>query len=74
VLQPLCVWLLARFVFDLQPIWVAVATLAAALPTGANFYMMAQRYDVFLQRATSTVLVSTALSIVTLSMLLALLV
>lgn len=72
-LQPLCVWLLAQYVFGLPPLTVAVITLAAAMPSGANVYMMAQRYGVFLQRATSVVLVSTAFSVVTLSVVLALL-
>lgn len=73
LLQPFCVWLLAHHVFALPPLATAVLTLTAALPSGANVYMMAQRYGVFLQRATSIVLVSTALSVVSLSVLLALL-
>ncbi len=73
MLQPLCVWLLAHHVFTLPPMVVAVITLTAALPSGANVYMMAQRYGIFEKRATSIVLVSTALSIVTLSLVLALL-
>jgi len=73
MLQPLCVWLLGHYVLGLPALTVAVITLAAGMPSGANVYMMAQRYGIFLQRATSVVLLSTAFSVVTLSVLLALL-
>ena len=68
---PLLVWLLSVYVFELEPLWTVVATLTAALPTGANVFILAQKYDIYLQRAASTVVISTALSVVTLSILLA---
>lgn len=73
VLQPLCVWLLAHHVIGLQPLAVAVVTLTAALPTAVNVHILADQYGAFQQRATSIVLVSTALSVVTLSVALVLL-
>lgn len=73
VALPCAVWLLARHVLQLDPLWVAVATLNAAMPTGANVYLLAQRYDVYVARTTSTVLLSTVCSIATLSLLLSLL-
>ncbi|MGE0153337.1 MAG: AEC family transporter [Reyranellaceae bacterium] len=72
-LQPLCVWLLAHYVLGLPPLATAVVTLAAALPTAVNVHIVADQYGIFQQRATSIVLVSTALSVVTLSAVLALL-
>lgn len=66
-LQPLCVWLLGRYVFDLQPLAAAVITLTAAMPTAVNVYIMADRYGVFQQRSTSIVLVSTVCGVVTLA-------
>lgn len=71
LMQPLAVWLLARYVLQLEPLWVAVATVNAAMPAGANVYLLAQRYGLYVARATSVVLLSTALCIVTLSVLLA---
>ena len=68
---PLAVWLLARHVLHLEPLWVAVATVNAAMPAGANVYLLAQRYGVYGARSTSMVLISTAVSIVTLSVALA---
>jgi len=73
VALPFAVWLLARYVLHLDTLWVAVATVNAAMPTGANVYLLAQRYDTYVARTTSTVLLSTACSIVTLSLLLSLL-
>lgn len=72
VALPLLVWILAAFVFDVRPLWTAVAVLSAALPTGANAFLLAQRYDVYVQRSATIVLVSTVASIVTLSLLLTL--
>ncbi len=66
-LQPLCVWLLGRYVFGLQPLAAAVITLTAAMPTAVNVYIMADRYGVFQQRSTSIVLVSTVCGVVTLA-------
>jgi malonate transporter len=71
VALPLVVWLLARHVLQLDTLWVAVATVNAAMPAGANVYLLAQRYDTYVARTTSTVLLSTVCSIVTLSVVLA---
>ena len=68
---PLLVWLFAGFVFHLAPLESAVATACAALPTGANAFILAQRYDLYVARAASSVMISTALSMLTLGTLLA---
>jgi len=52
------------YVFDVAPLWVATATITAALPTGANVFNLAQKYNAYLQRAASTVVLSTDGSIV----------
>jgi hypothetical protein len=39
------------------------------LPTGALTFVLAQRYEVYIQRATSVILVSTVLSLLSLSAL-----
>ncbi|MGE0661258.1 MAG: AEC family transporter [Reyranellaceae bacterium] len=73
VLQPLSVWLLANHVLGLPPLAAAVVTLTAGMPTAVNVHIFANQYGAFQQRATSIVLLSTALSVVSLSVLLALL-
>ena len=56
---------------DVDPVWAAAAAAAiqAALPTGALVFVLAQKYDLYVQRATAAIMVSTVLSVVTLSAL-----
>ncbi|MCA0249021.1 MAG: AEC family transporter [Proteobacteria bacterium] len=70
---PVLVWLIGRYVFPLDPLWLMVATLNAALPAGANVYLIAQMYNVGVGRATNAVVISTAASVFTLSIALLLL-
>ncbi len=70
LLHPLIVWLLAAIIFRLEPLWIAVAVVMAAMPSGINMYLFAQRYKIAVEAATTTVLLCTALSVVTLSTLL----
>lgn len=67
VAQPLLTWWLALQFFDLDPLWVAVAVLMAALPTGAGSFVLAQQYGVYVTRTSSVILISTLLSVLTLS-------
>ena len=69
IAQPLVTWLLAYHVLALEPVWAASAVILSALPTGALTFVLAQRYQTYIQRATSVILVSTVLSLVTLSLL-----
>jgi predicted permease len=70
---PVLVWLLGRYVFKLDPLWLTVATLNSALPAGANVYLVAQMYGIGVARATNAVVISTAASVFTLSIALLLL-
>jgi predicted permease len=70
---PVLVWLMGRYVFPLDPLWLTVATLNAAMPAGANVYLIGQMYGVGVARATNAVVISTAASVVTLSIALLLL-
>ncbi|MBS7813197.1 AEC family transporter [Roseococcus pinisoli] len=67
---PLIVWLVGR-AMELTPIEMAVAVTAAALPTGANAFLLARRYAAGTDTSGAAVLISTLLSIVSLSVLLA---
>jgi malonate transporter and related proteins len=55
----------------LSELEVAVATVAAGLPTGANAFLLARRYAVGTEASGASVLVSTLLSVLTLTVLLA---
>jgi hypothetical protein len=55
----------------LSPIETAVAVTMAALPTGANAFILARRYSTGADRSGSAVVVSTALSVLTISALIA---
>jgi len=69
--MPVLVWGAARLL-GLPPFETAVTVVTAALPTGANAYLLAQRYRIGVERSGATVLVGTVLSVATLSVLLAL--
>jgi len=54
---------------DIDPMWRAVGTISAAMPMGANVYLVAARYDAYVQRASTAVFASTVVSIFTISAL-----
>jgi hypothetical protein len=68
--MPAAVFLLARYVFALDPLWLEVAVVMAALPAGVNVYVLGQQYDANGEGAAATVLLSTALSLISVSVLL----
>lgn len=70
--QPLITWLLIETLFPLDAEWRSAAIILAALPTGALTFVVAQRYEVYVERTSAAILVSTILSVPTLSLLLAL--
>ncbi|MFW5942165.1 MAG: AEC family transporter, partial [Chloroflexota bacterium] len=63
IAQPLLVWLLAFHVFQIDPIWGAVAVVAAGMPTGINSYLFAQRYGVAIEPMASAIVLSTLLTV-----------
>jgi hypothetical protein len=65
--MPLIVWISGRWLFHLDPLWLTVATLNAAMPAGANVYLIAQLYRTGVGLATNAVVLSTGASVVTLS-------
>jgi len=67
IVLPLAVWCAGRYLFTLDPLWLTVVTLNAAMPAGANVYLVAQLYRTGVGLATNAVVVSTAASIFTLS-------
>lgn len=50
--------------------WVYAAVLLAALPTATNVFVISQHYDVWQERASATVLITTVISVLTLPVVL----
>lgn len=72
VLQPLLVGLLVFGVFHLDPLWSAVAVMAAGMPIGVNAYIFAHKYQAGIATLSTAILLSTLLAVVSESLLLAL--
>lgn len=70
VVHPLVVWLLVGRVLGVEGIWLATAVVVAAMPTGVNVYLFAARYDAAPSVAARTVLLASAASVGTVSLLL----
>ncbi len=71
VLHPLFVGLGVYVFFPTSPYVAAVAVSAAALPVAGNVFILAQHYGIAPQRVSAAILVSTAVSIVTVSLVIA---
>ena len=72
VLLPLLVWGVS-IRLGLPPVWQAVMVVMAALPVGINTYLFAERYECGQALAGTAVVVSTAVSVITLSVVLSIL-
>ncbi len=68
VLHPAAVAVAALLIFPVEPYAAGVMIAAAALPVAGNVYMLAQHYGVAPHRVSSAILISTAISIVTVSL------
>lgn len=71
VVHPAFVAFAALYLFSVEPFSAGVMISAAALPVAGNVYMLAQHYGVAPQRVSAAILVSTAISIVTVSVVIA---
>ena len=70
ILHPTALFLTTTLLFDVQPLWATAALLGAALPIAANVFIVARQYDVYVARTSSAILVSTAVSMISVSALL----
>jgi hypothetical protein len=71
VLHPAAVALAALVLFPVEPFAAAVMIAAASLPVAGNVYILAQHYGVAPQRVSASILVSTAISVLTVSAVIA---
>ena len=62
-LQPILVWILVFPVLNMDPLWRAVAVMAAGMPIGVSAYIYARNYHVGIAALSTAVLLSTILAI-----------
>ena len=67
----ICWWLILGF-FPLDPYWAASAIILSALPTGTLTFVVAQQYGAYVERTSGVILISTIVSVVSLSLVMAL--
>lgn len=72
VLHPLAVAFAALILFEVDPGPAAVMIAAASLPVAGNVYILAQHFEVAPQRVSASILISTAVSILTVTLVMAL--
>jgi len=65
IAHPAIVAVFVLMVFDVDPFVAAIAIAAAAMPTAGNVFMLAQHYGIGVNRVSATILISTAISILT---------
>ena len=71
ILHPAFVAIGVLYLFPVDPYTAVVVISAAALPVAGNVYILAQHYGVAPHRVSATILVSTTISIVTVSAIIA---
>jgi malonate transporter len=70
IVHPMLMYFMLSWIGNFDPVWIYTAVLIASLPTATNVFVMAQQYGVWIERASASVLLTTALSVVTVSGLL----
>ncbi|WP_306256868.1 AEC family transporter [Pararhizobium sp. IMCC21322] len=70
IAHPLIAYLMLGVVGDFDPVWVATGVLMASLPPAATIYVIAQQYNVYIERASTAVLVGTGMSVATVTLVL----
>lgn len=70
VVHPLLIWLLLSWMGDFGREWTFTAVLMAALPPALNVFVIANQYKVYVERASSSILVGTMVSVGTVTTLL----
>ena len=70
IVHPMVTYVFAVHIFALEPVWAKSAIILSALPVGALVFVIAQQYDTYVQRASSAIVITTALSVLTISALL----
>ncbi|MEM9009615.1 MAG: AEC family transporter [Pseudomonadota bacterium] len=72
VLHPLAVAAAMLLVFDVDPFLAAIAIASAGMPVAGNVFILAQHYGIAAQRVSAAILISTVLSVLSVTIVLAL--
>ncbi|MEN0002343.1 MAG: AEC family transporter [Pseudomonadota bacterium] len=67
---PALAYVIVSYAGDFPDVWVYTAVLLAGLPTATNVFVIAQQYNVWVERASAIVLITTVCSVVTVTALL----
>ncbi|WP_336056462.1 AEC family transporter [Nitratireductor sp. CH_MIT9313-5] len=70
LVHPIICYLVLGMIGSFPRIWVFSAVLVASLPTATNVFVLAQQYDVWVQRASASILITTGCSVFTVTGLL----
>ena len=70
IVHPLLCYVLLSWIGNFSLEWVFSAVLLASLPTATNVFVIAQQYNVWVQRASASILITTCASVVTVTGLL----
>jgi predicted permease len=73
VLHPVLMALLAFWILPVDPFWAKIAVVCAALPLGATAFVLAQRYKLLEAETSTGAVISTVASLLTVSLVMALL-
>ena len=73
IAHPLLVAFFMFRVFEIETFTASIAVTAAAMPVAGNIYILAQHYNIAVHRVSASILISTALSVITITVFLALL-
>jgi hypothetical protein len=73
VLHPVLMAMLAFWILPVDPFWAKIAVICAALPLGATAFVLAQRYQLLEAETSTGAVISTAASVLTVSLVIALL-
>ncbi len=63
--NPILTFVLVTYVFVMDSFWSQAAVILSAMPVGTNPYVIAQQYDVHIETVSPAIVVSTAMSVVT---------
>lgn len=70
IFMPIIVFILSHYVFTLAPLWSKIAVLFAAMPSGANAFLFAQKNDEAVPAISGAIALGTGLAAITASVLL----
>ena len=66
-IHPILIWFAMFHLFPVDPAWATAAVVAAAMPVAVTVYILSQQFESYVARCSASILVSTALSIASLS-------